>query len=207
VAALPSRAHFLILAVIFLLTFCPNAFAQDENGEQGEQVEQTERDKPIKQTEQDWKKFAVGLGPEWNMVSRNYFAGGASLSFDYNLFRSFAAGVSLTASSNFSVFTALEPAAMFRWYFWGKNHTGFFAQTDVGAFLYMEDGHTQPMFLGGLRAGYRLPLGTFYIEPYGRGGYPFAFGIGVTAGMSFPTKKKPEPADDDFDEIMRSLKR
>ena len=36
------------------------------------------------------KKAAFGLGPEWNMNSRENFAGGAVLGFDYNLPHSFA---------------------------------------------------------------------------------------------------------------------
>jgi outer membrane protein OmpA-like peptidoglycan-associated protein len=158
-----------------------NAFAQDESGEE------------IEQTGQDGKKFALGLGLEWSMNSHNYFAGGAGLTFDYNLSRLFAIGLSIAASSNFAVLTALEPAAMFRWYPWGKNHTGFFVQADVGTFLYFEDEGTRPFVLGGGRAGLRLPLGrTFYIEPYGRGGYPFVFGVGVNAGLRLPAKKRPD---------------
>ena len=130
--------------------------------------------------------MTVGLWPEWNMNSRKGFAAGAGLGFDYNLSRFFAAGLSVTASHNFTAFTAIEPAAMFRWYFSGKNHTGFFAQADAGAYLYMENGQIIPVFMGGLHTGFRLPLGrSFYIEPYGRGGYPFAFGVGVAAGMRF----------------------
>jgi len=152
---------------------------------------------------QDEKKMAVGLGLEWNMNSHEYFAGGAVLSVDYNLFQSFAVGLSVTASSNFTVFTALEPAAMFRWYPLGKDHTGFFVQADAGVYLYMEDAQTVPMFLGGLRTGLRLPLGqSFYIEPYGRAGYPFAFGIGVSVGMRFlPERKKAGSAAEIPDEI------
>jgi len=42
------------------------------------------------------------------------------------------------------------------------------------------------MFLGGLRGGYRFTLAShFYVEPYGRIGYPFAFGIGALAGLMF----------------------
>jgi hypothetical protein len=150
----------MFLIVLFMLV--PNAFAQDDT------------------------KMAAALGLEWNMNSHKGYAAGAGLGFDFNLSRFFAIGLSVTASHNFTVFTAIEPAAMFRWYFLGKNHTGFFAQADAGAYLYMENEQTIPVFLGGLRTGLRLPLGrSFYIEPYGRAGYPFVFGIGVTAGMRF----------------------
>jgi hypothetical protein len=128
---------------------------------------------------------AVGLGLEWNMNSRDNFAGGAVLGFDYSFLQSFAAGLTVTASTNFDGITVIEPAALFRWYFLGKGHTGLFAQADLGAYLILEDGLT-PMFDGGLRIGIRLPFGErFYVEPYGRGGYPFVFGVGVMAGMRF----------------------
>jgi hypothetical protein len=128
-------------------------------------------------------KVALGLGPEWNMNSRENFAGGAVLGFDYNFLRSFAAGLNFTASSNFNGIAVIEPGAQFRWYFMGKGHSGPFAQADVGAYLILEDGLT-PMFDGGLRAGIRLPFGRrFYVEPYGRGGYPFVFGIGAMTGL------------------------
>jgi hypothetical protein len=129
------------------------------------------------------KKAAIGIGPEWNMNARENFAGGAALSFNYNLPHSLAIGAGITASTNFDGFTVLEPTALFRWYFLG-GYSGFFAQADVGCFLYFEDGETAPMFDGGIRGGFRLPLGSsFYIEPYGRIGYPFAFGVGVLGGI------------------------
>ena len=153
------KKTILLCAVIFLLS--QSVFAQSET------------------------KMAFGLGPEWNMNSRDNFAGGASLSFDYNLFRSFAAGLSFTASNNFDGITVLEPSALFRWYFLGRGHEGLFAQAEAGVFVVLEDGDTTPLFLGGLRAGMRLPIGRFYMEPFGRIGYPFAFGVGAMAGVNF----------------------
>jgi len=121
----------------------------------------------------------------------------------------FAAGLTVTVSNNFSGVTVLEPAALFRWYFLSSGHAGFFAQVDLGAALIIgsvcsgdcpesdcagklctgkdcSETGVIPMFLGGLRGGYRLPLGSsFYAEAYGRIGYPFIFGIGVIAGMRF----------------------
>ena len=118
------------------------------------------------------------------MNSRYNFAGGAVLGFDLNLPYSFAAGLTVTASSNFAGIAVIEPAALFRWYFFSNGHTGLFAQADVGAYLVLEDGELTPLFMGGLRVGFRFPLGEmFFIEPYGRAGYPFVFGIGVTAGI------------------------
>ena len=132
------------------------------------------------------KKMAAGLGLEWNMNSRHNFAGGAVLGFDFNLPRFFALGLTATGSTNFFGFNSIEGTALLRYYFLRKGYTGFFGQADAGIFVFFEDGDVTPMPEFGLRGGYRLPLGTlFYLEPYGRLGYPFAFGIGLMAGIYF----------------------
>ncbi|MCL2721851.1 MAG: hypothetical protein FWD47_11005 [Treponema sp.] len=151
---------FLFILMIFMLVLC--IFAEDK------------------------QKSATGAGLELNMNSRENFAVGAVINFDYKLGSSFAAGINLTASNNFSGIIVIEPAAMFRFYFLGNNHAGWFVQTDAGAYLVLEDDDLTPMFLGGLRAGLRLPLGSkFFAEPFGRIGYPFVFGVGVLAGIRF----------------------
>ena len=151
----------LILSALFLICF--TAFAQNDS------------------------KAAVGLGVEWNMNSEKNFGGSAVLAFDYNIGSSFAVGLNVTAGTNFSGLFVLEPAAMFRWYFLSKQHNGLFVQADAGAYLVFEKDEEYPVtFLGGLRGGIRLPLGKkFFVEPYGRVGYPFMFGVGAIAGVRF----------------------
>jgi len=132
------------------------------------------------------KKMSAGLGAEWNMASRHDFAGGAILNFLYNLPGSTSLGLSFIGSMNFNNIYVLEPAFLVRQYFLQDNHSGFFVQFDVGAFIAFEEKGTTPMIKSGLGGGYRLPLNKlFYIEPCGRLGYPFAFGLGVMAGISF----------------------
>jgi len=161
----------LLTALILINGLC--AFAQEESAQNG----------------QSEKKMAAGAGLEMNMNSRESLALGFALGFDYNLTIAalpFAAGAAVTLSSNFSGIFTTELAAMFRWYFLGKEHTGFFAQADIGVYLFSEDKEVAPLFLIGLRGGYRLPFGSmFYVEPYGRLGYPFIFGIGALAGIKF----------------------
>ena len=131
-------------------------------------------------------KMAIGIGPEWNMNSRDNFAAGAVLTFDFNIGSSFAAGINASASYNFDGIFVIEPAVTFRWYFLGSDHTGWFVQADAGAYLVLEDGDIVPLFMGGLRGGLRLPLGDrFFVEPFGRVGYPFMFGVGALAGIRF----------------------
>jgi hypothetical protein len=130
------------------------------------------------------KKMAIGLGPEWNMNSRHNFAGGAVLSLDFNLPSQFALGLTATGSDNFNGINVIEGAVLLRRYFLNNGHTGLFAQADAGIFIILEDGELTSLPLFGIRGGFRHPLGSFfYIEPYGRLGYPFAFGIGLLAGI------------------------
>jgi hypothetical protein len=132
------------------------------------------------------KKMSIGVGAEWNMASRHDFAGGAVLNFLYNLPGAASLGVSFTGSMNFNNIYVLEPAFLVRKYFLQDIHSGFFVQFNTGAFIALEEKGITPMVMSGLAVGYRVQLGSsFYIEPYGRAGYPFAFGLGVMAGICF----------------------
>ena len=137
---------------------------------------------------QDNKRAAIGLGPEWNMDSRFNFAMGGSLGFDVTIDDGFAIGLSFSGSNNFTGITTLEAGGFFRAYIPGHKNFGFFIQTDIGSFFILEDKEITPMFMNGIRAGYRFLLGLdkkYFVEPYGRIGYPFAFGIGVLGGIRF----------------------
>jgi len=161
-----------VLPVILLvfLHVNMNLFAQDNSNE-----------------EASHSFMAVGLGVEWNMDSRDNFAGGGVFNIDFNLPSvPLALGITAAFSSNFYDNFVIETSALFRWYFLGKNHSGLFAQADAGAVFIFESEEMTPLFMGGLRGGFRLPLGDmFFIEPYGRVGYPFMFGVGVLAGIMF----------------------
>ncbi|MCL2154651.1 MAG: hypothetical protein FWH53_03195 [Leptospirales bacterium] len=150
-----------IMISVFFLGFALCAFAQEE-------------------------KMSAGLGLEWNMNSKHNFAGGANLGFYYNLPGYVALGFTVTGSTNFSGFHVIEPTALLRYYFLEEGYERFFIQIDTGPFIILEDGETRYKLEGGCRVGYRLPLNSsIYVEPYGRLGYPFAFGLGVMAGMYF----------------------
>jgi hypothetical protein len=136
------------------------------------------------------KKAAVGLGLEWNMNSPRdpggWFAGGVNLNFDYNLPSYFAVGFTVTGSNNFYGFKTLEATALLRNYVQRNDYSGFFLQIDIGTFIEFEDGDVTPMIEIGARAGFRIPLGSyFYVEPYGRASYPGAFGLGAMVGINF----------------------
>jgi len=114
------------------------------------------------------------------------------LGFDYNLPTAIplAVGVSIIGSTNFSGIYVAEFTGLFRWYFLGRGYDGFFAQANVGYNLALQEGSPMPL-IGELRAGYRFPLGKMvYVEPYGRAGYPAVWGVGVMAGIRFPSKEQ-----------------
>jgi len=132
------------------------------------------------------KQTSIGIAPEFNMDSRHNFAGGIALSFNHRLKDDVAVGLSITASTNFYAIRVLEPAFIFRRYMPENNYTGFFVQGELGAFIIFEEGDITPLFNVGIGGGYRFPLGSiFYIEPYARFGYPFAYAIGVSTGICF----------------------
>jgi len=132
------------------------------------------------------KKTSIGLGAEWNMDSRHDFAGGAAFNLLFNLPGSSALGFSFTGSMNFNDIYVMEPAFLVRKYFSQEKHSGFFLQFDTGAFIAFEEKGITPMLMSGLAAGFRIPLGSsFYFEPCGRAGYPFAFGLGFMTGIRF----------------------
>jgi len=161
-----GRNVFLLGIILFLLNF--GVFAQDNDNN---------------------IIISGGLGPELNWNSREGVALGALISGDCELpfsFAQLAAGLVFTFSLNFSDTIVFEPTALFRWYFLGLGYEGFFAQVDLGVHVIIEYGISVLLFEGGLRGGYRMFLfDDFYIEPYGRFGYPFAMGVGVLAGLRF----------------------
>ena len=133
------------------------------------------------------KKMSTGIGFEWDMNSRHNFAGGALLTFDYKLPRFVTLGFMLEGSSNFSNMYVIEPAFLFRAYFLENEYRGLYFQSDLGVSFIFEDGEDlwiRP--LAGAGTGYRFLLGSsFYVEPFGRLGFPFAFGLGVIGGLRF----------------------
>jgi len=163
-----SKKTIFLFAIV--MTVGMSAFAQNE-----------------REAESTANKFSIGIGPELNMNSPEGFAGGAGLSFDYSLANALALGITAAFSHNFAETMALEVGALFRYYLLGIGHTGFFAQADIGTTIIMDDNDETPpaVFMGGLRTGHRINIGSGFVEPYFRIGYPFAFGVGVIGGIRF----------------------
>jgi hypothetical protein len=134
--------------------------------------------------------WSAGLGADVNLNTREGVALGGSVSVDYGITARIAAGVTAVFSGNFGdIFTA-EPAVFFRWYALQIGGMPLFAQGDIGCSIITEGADAMPAFLGAVRAGIRIPVKNFYVEPYVRFGFPFIWGIGALCGYSFNLKDK-----------------
>jgi len=130
----------------------------------------------------------IGLGAEANAHTREGVAMGGGLSFGLDLNSNFALGLKAVFSHNFATVAAIEPLAFFRYYL-PLSISGPFVQAEAGAVVYFERGVAYPAFSGGLAISWRFILGKIiFIEPLFRGGYPYAWGAGLTAGII--TRKK-----------------
>jgi len=127
----------------------------------------------------------AGLGFEGSANTREGMAFGGSLSFGLNLDHRFSLGLKAYLSSDADMVTTLESAVFFRYYLPIKIDN-LFAQVEMGASVFFEDDESYPAFLVGLTLGWRYYVWKeWYIEPSVRFGYPFAWGVGITAGLSF----------------------
>jgi len=127
----------------------------------------------------------AGAGMEVNANTRNGAALGGVLIAGVELNHQFASGLKVTISHNLEETAALELQPFFRYNL--PFGAGFFAQAELGVSVFFEDGESYPAFMGGAAFGWRYVITkNYYVEPYVRAGYPFIWGIGLTAGMKFP---------------------
>jgi hypothetical protein len=130
----------------------------------------------------------VGLGMEVNANTRDGAAFGGGLSAGLDINREFSFGVKAAVSSNLDTIVSLETAGLFRYYLPFK-FSGLFAQAELGAVIFFEDGKSYPAILGGIAFGWRYHfINNWYIEPLVRCGYPFVWGAGFVAGFHFDFK-------------------
>jgi hypothetical protein len=132
--------------------------------------------------------FSASFGGEANLNSVGGAAFGPYLAADYRYSSAFAFGLKAGVDFGQKV-TAVEAAGTARWYFLTLDSfykTELFAQAELGAVIaFMDYEKTLPVFLGGLAAGARIPIGNWFAEPYIHAGYPFGAGIGALFGTRF----------------------
>ena len=130
------------------------------------------------------RNTAFSYGADVNVNSSEGLAYGAVLGFEFKIAGRFHTGILITASSNGTSNSVIEPSVLVRYYF--SEQYGFFLQLDAGASIIAENDEVNFTFLGGLRSGYRFQIGAvFFIEPFLRMGYPFLAGGGVLFGYRY----------------------
>jgi hypothetical protein len=129
--------------------------------------------------------FSLWTGPEWNMNSRYLFSLGGVLGVDYAVNTFYSLGIKGIFSYNFNKIFVLEGEVFFRRYFLYPSGLTVFLQGDMGASFIFADSLVYTKILGGISGGIRIWRENFFLEPHGRLGYPFVFGLGVTGGYSF----------------------
>lgn len=127
--------------------------------------------------------FFAGLGTEINANSPTAAAISAGLVLGLDISRHWALGGRGSFSYNTSDFSVAESVAFIRRYLLPGSF-GPFIQGEAGCtFIFSQD---DPLFIftGALAAGWRFRLAERgFIESALRFGYPFLFGIGLTAGI------------------------
>ena len=146
-------------------------------------AEDTDFTAPVKRNDLFIALFAEGLGYTRYSTA---FGGGTAFGWSFN---GKGVGINLLYARDAEKFIFLEALAHFRYYLLRKKtNTGLFLQAEGGVVLFAYKkletlDHFAPV--AGLSAGWRFPLGRWYIEPVIRGGYPYIFGAGLSAGIRF----------------------
>lgn len=139
-----------------------------------------------------YKKVAIGGIGEINKNSIEFVAPAAGIAFDFSLWRKFSVGAKILLNYDYhekqnQIFT-IETLGTLRYYivsFSGEPVSGIYLEAQGGISSLIVDSKLKTVFNAGGAAGYRFTLGSFYIEPELRFGYPYMCGAGLAAGMRF----------------------
>ena len=137
-------------------------------------------------------KSSIGFIIEANKNSISSVSPGVGICFDYSLIRNISLGfnaiVSYDVSEKDNSIYCIEPLAFLRWYVvspTGEPSAGIFLEPHIGCDLLLVNSEIKPSLNIGAAFGFRIVSGNFYIEPVLRGGYPYMFGAGISAGCRF----------------------
>jgi hypothetical protein len=138
--------------------------------------------------EDDWETFPYNLGGglEMNMNTKEGWAQGFTAVVDRHITRHLTLGIRGTLTNDYRNISAAEGGLFARLYVWKPNAGGAFTQIGGGFGSFQEEDRRRIAFVLSYGAGYRFYfLKGFYAETYVQAGYPFRWGIGLTAGHWF----------------------
>jgi hypothetical protein len=129
------------------------------------------------------------LESNWYSITNVAFGGGAALGYGDSV----SFGIKVFYCDDINEVRTLELNFLLRFYlFQTASHSGLFLQFNGGPVIFAQDKDrvTVPAKIGtvsaGLSLGWRFIFGRyFFVEPAIRGGYPYAVGAGLSAGVRF----------------------
>ena len=127
----------------------------------------------------------LGIGPEINAHTRTGFSAGGYITGGFEILNRFAFGFKLYISHNLDTVLTFEPAVIIRYMPFDGRLENLFFEANVGSASYYEHGKAYPAPLGSIGMGWRFKFNRYFVEPTGRFGHPFTWGLGVTAGRLF----------------------
>jgi len=169
-----------ILSLLIIFLACAALNAQEET----ETVAEPE-------SEFQWNShpWTLGIGVDYGMNTRENFALGYGITFERYLFCPWLAlGVRGMMYTDFQTVSSTEALVTLRLWLLSFKKAFFFTQWGFGMEIYSEEDRSINAFIMDALFGCRIHLGKksrFYVEPYIRGGFPFVFSIGVSAGRRF----------------------
>jgi len=125
----------------------------------------------------------IGFSAEANGNTREGTAAGGGWTIGFDLNQYAGIGIKTVFSHDLDSMITMEQCALLRFYLPINKH-GLFIQAEAGGSILFEDEKSDFVFIGGIATGWRFKIGkNWYIEPFGRGGYPFVWGAGLVTGI------------------------
>ena len=161
-------------------------FAQNEPSQDFSEEFPAEAETAVRSREDFW----ISLGVDAGMYGTNSAAFGGGLSIGYGSGVSF--GFKAVWFFSPEDLDTLELSLIFRFYLFGKSaFSGPFLQLMGGPSIFFSEGKLSipsdtGAFSAGLCAGWRFIFSDrWFVEPSVRGGYPYLFAAGISAGARF----------------------
>ncbi|MDR1900181.1 MAG: hypothetical protein LBQ55_09250 [Treponema sp.] len=145
------------------------------------------RAQDARKTSEDWQTFpyALGGGIETNMNAREGWAVGFGAAADRHITKYLTAGLRGMMTTQEGIIST-EAWLFARLYVFKMGAGGAFTQLGGGISFFQEEDRRPTSFLLEYSAGYRyFFLRGFYAEAAVRMGFPFQWGLGLTAGHWF----------------------
>jgi hypothetical protein len=136
----------------------------------------------------DWRTFPYNLGGgiDVNMNTREKWAQGFSVMMDRHINRYLVVGLRGILTNDYHGITVVDAGLLTRLYVFKLDSGGAFTQLGGGISFFQEEERRKTAFMLNYGAGYRWYfLKGFYAEGSVQAGYPFQWGISLTAGHWF----------------------